>query len=100
MAVPNRLCPVTPARGQGGQCQPLLVPAGGERGDLRLGAEEAGVGSGLLLGGQESGHEIGAPEAAGISPQGLGVEDEEGELARSVGAAVRHVLVDVWPAGR
>ena len=95
MAVPTWLVSRDTGGGQGGQGQSLLVAAGRERSDLGLGAEETGVGSGLLLGGQEPGHQIGAPEAPGIGAQCLGVEDEQRELARSVGSARRHVLVDV-----
>jgi hypothetical protein len=73
----------------------LLVAAGGVGRDLGLGAEQPGIGSAGLLGGQEAGDEVGPSEAVGIDSEGGGVEDEHRQRSGDVGARHRHVLVDV-----
>ena len=81
--------------GQCGQGQTLLIAAGVIVGGLGLGAEQAGVGTRRLLGGQEPGHQVGAAECVGILTQGMGIQDEQGQLSGSIHSSRGGVGVDV-----
>ena len=81
--------------GQCGQGQTLLIAPGVIVGGLGLGAEQAGVGTRRLLGGQEPGHQVGAAEGVGILTQGMGIQDEQGQLSGSIHSSRGGVGVDV-----
>ena len=80
--------------GVGQRCQGESLADGAvERRVLR--SEQAGVRSGGALGGQQPGHQVRAAETVRIDAEGMGVEDEQGELTRPVDAVGGDVLVHV-----
>ncbi len=76
-----------PDRLECGEDETLDVAADGEVVELRLRPEQSGVGTRRLFGGQQPRREVRPTEVRRIGVQRVGVQDQEGQLTRTVGAA-------------
>ena len=90
----RRICRL-PHRFQRGEDEALHVRADEEVGQLLFGPEQPRVRARGLLGSEQTTHQVGPPEVRRVDTQGVGVEDECGQLGWSVGPVGGDVGVGV-----